>query len=279
MLQRTVMRFMRPSRAPMSATSAQIELCKYKYHKLEPSLPTTATLTADEARKMYFDMKIIRLMENTCTKLYQERVIRGFCHLYSGQEAMCVGLKAAMQPQDSAITAYRAHGWTYVMGVSVEGILSELAGRKTGCSGGKGGSMHTYAPNFYGGNGIVGAQVPLGGGIAFAHKYKKDNGVCLALYGDGAANQGQVFETFNIAALWKLPCLFICENNLFGMGTSIHRASASTDFYTRGDYIPGILVDGWDVVSIREAGKFALEYCRSGNGPLVMELNGYRLAA
>ena len=272
------MRFMRPSRARMSAASAQLELSKYKYHKLETSIPTTATLTADEAREMYMNMAIIRRMETQASNMYKEKVIRGFCHLYSGQEAICVGLKAAMQPQDSVITAYRAHGWTYVMGVSVEGVLSELTGRKTGCAGGKGGSMHTYAPNFYGGNGIVGAQVPLGGGIAFAHKYNEDNGVCIALYGDGAANQGQVFETYNIAALWKLPCIFICENNQYGMGTSIDRSSASTDYYTRGDYIPGIFVDGMDVVSVREAGKFALEYCRSGNGPLVMEMKTYRLA-
>ena len=216
MLQRTVMRLMRPSRAPMSATSAQIELSKYKYHKLETSIPTTATLTADEARDMYLNMAIIRWMEYHATEMYTDKVVRGLRYLNSGKEAICVGLRAAMQPQDSVITPYRAHGWTYLMGVSVEGVLSELAGRKTGCAGGKGGSVHTYAPNFYQGNGSVGAQVPLGGGIAFAHKYNQDNGVCLALYGDSAANQGQIFETYNIAALWKLPCIFVCQNDRNG---------------------------------------------------------------
>jgi len=260
----------------MSASSAQLDLSAFKYHKLDPQIPTQTTLTSDEARDIYMQMAVIRRMETTASNMYKEKVIRGFCHLYSGQEAICVGFKAAMQPQDSVITAYRAHGWTYVMGVEVEGVLAELTGRKVGCARGKGGSMHMYAPNFYGGNGIVGAQVPLGGGVAFAHKYKEDNGVCIALYGDGAANQGQVFETYNIAALWKLPCIFICENNEYGMGTSVDRASASTDYYTRGDYIPGIYVDGMDVLSVREAGKWALEYCRSGKGPLVMEMKTYR---
>ena len=278
MLLRTLKNLMRPGRQCMSTSSAQIALSPYKYHKLEPEIPETGTLTADEARDLYYKMAVIRRMETTASNMYKEKVIRGFCHLYSGQEAICVGLKAAMEPQDSVITAYRAHGWTYAMGVEVEKVLSELTGRKNGCAGGKGGSMHTYAPNFYGGNGIVGAQVPLGGGIAFAHKYREDNGVCITLYGDGAANQGQVFETYNIAALWKLPCIFICENNQYGMGTSVERASASTDYYTRGDYIPGIYVDGMDVLSVREAGKWALEYCRSGKGPLVMEMKTYRFA-
>merc|ERR550532_1180453 len=195
---------------------------------------------------MYRQMAIIRRMETTASNMYKEKVIRGFCHLYSGQEAIAVGIKAAMQPQDSVITAYRVHGWSYVMGVTPEAVLSELTGRRNGCAKGKGGSMHMYAPNFYGGNGVV------------------------------AANQGQVFETYNIAALWKLPCIFICENNQYGMGTAVERSSASTDYYARGDYIPGIYVDGMDVLSVREATKWALEYCRSGNGPLVMEMKTYR---
>lgn len=258
------------------STTAEIGLSPYKLHKLDGPIAETATVTTEEVTHMYRQMAIIRRMETTASNMYKEKVIRGFCHLYSGQEAICVGIKAAMQPQDSVITAYRVHGWTYVMGVTPEAVLSELTGRRNGCAKGKGGSMHMYAPNFYGGNGIVGAQVPLGGGVAFAHKYREDNGVCVNLYGDGAANQGQVFETYNIAALWKLPCIFICENNQYGMGTAIERSSASTDYYSRGDYIPGIFVDGMDVLSVREATKWALEYCRSGNGPLVMEMKTYR---
>merc|ERR1739844_390492 len=162
----------------------------------------------------------IRRMETAAGNLYKEKAIRGFCHLCSGQEAIYVGIANALREHDSVITSYRAHGFSYVMGVSVLGVLAELTGRKSGCVRGKGGSMHMYAPNFFGGNGIVGAQVPLGAGIAFAHKYKEDGGVSFSLYGDGAAQQGQVFESFNLAKLWELPAVFICENNHYAMGTS-----------------------------------------------------------
>ncbi|XP_057306767.1 pyruvate dehydrogenase E1 component subunit alpha, somatic form, mitochondrial-like isoform X2 [Hydractinia symbiolongicarpus] len=221
-------------------------------------------------------MVTIRRMEQEASKLYKEKIIRGFCHLYSGQEACCVGMNDTLTSGDSVITAYRAHGWTYMKGRSVKEVLTELTGRKTGCTQGKGGSMHMYGHEFYGGNGIVGAQVPLGAGIALAHQYRGNKHVCVTLYGDGAANQGQVFETFNMAAIWKLPCIFVIENNGYGMGTSSSRASFVDEFYTRGDFIPGIQVDGNCVISVREASKFAVDWTRSGKGPMLLELNTYR---
>ncbi|XP_059153966.1 probable pyruvate dehydrogenase E1 component subunit alpha, mitochondrial [Physella acuta] len=247
----------------------------YKLHRLDQGPNTTVTYNREEALKYYRQMRTIRVMETTASNLYKSKIIRGFCHLYSGQEAIAVGMEAAITPEDSVITAYRAHGWTYVRGVSVLGVLAELTGRKSGCANGKGGSMHMYAKNFYGGNGIVGAQVPLGAGIAFAHKYKNDNNVCIALYGDGAANQGQLFEAYNMAKLWNLPCIFVCENNGFGMGTSAARASASTSYYTRGDYVPGLWVDGMDVLGVKEATRFAKDYVLK-NGPILIEAATYR---
>lgn len=247
----------------------------YKLHRLETGPATSVSLTREDALKYYHDMVTIRRMETAAANLYKEKAVRGFCHLCSGQEAIYTGMRAAMRDMDSVITSYRAHGFTYVMGVPVLGVLAELAGRKSGVVRGKGGSMHMYCKNFYGGNGIVGAQVPLGAGIAFAHKYKGDGGVNFALYGDGAANQGQVSEAFNLAKLWNLPCVFICENNHYGMGTSQERHAASTDFYKRGDFIPGIHVDGMDILAVREATRFATEYCQE-NGPLVYEISTYR---
>jgi len=188
-----------------------------------------------------------------------------------------VGMKAALREHDTVITSYRAHGFTYCMGVPVLGVLAELTGRNSGCVRGKGGSMHMYAKNFFGGNGIVGAQVPLGAGIGFASRYLGTGGVNFALYGDGAANQGQVFEAYNIAKLWNIPVVFICENNGYGMGTSQERASASSEFYKRGDYIPGVKVNGMDFLSVREATEFALDYCGvQDKGPLVYEMATYR---
>eukprot|EP00112_Aurelia_sp_Birch-Aquarium-sp1_P010962 Seg2317.2 transcript_id=Seg2317.2/GoldUCD/mRNA.D3Y31 product="Pyruvate dehydrogenase E1 component subunit alpha somatic form mitochondrial" protein_id=Seg2317.2/GoldUCD/D3Y31 len=254
----------------------EYEIKAPKYHKLEHVLPDSVTLTRDEALHYYKQMQQIRRMEAEASKLYKEKVVRGFCHLYTGQEACCVGMNDALLKDDSVITAYRAHGWTFIKGRSIKEVLTELTGRKSGCTQGKGGSMHMYGHEFYGGNGIVGAQVPLGAGIAFAHQYRENNKVCVTLYGDGAANQGQLFEAYNMAALWKLPCIFVCENNGYGMGTSIHRASFSHDMYTRGDYIPGMQVDGNCVVSVREAMKFAAEYCRDGKGPLLLEMCTYR---
>lgn len=220
-------------------------------------------------------MFVIRRLETAAGNLYKEKIIRGFCHLYSGQEACAVGMKGAMRDHDSCITAYRCHGWTYLMGVSPFGVLAELTGRQSGSARGKGGSMHMYTKNFYGGNGIVGAQVPLGVGIAFASKYSGNDGVCIALYGDGAANQGQIFEVYNMAKLWKSPCIFVCENNGYGMGTSAERASANTSYYTRGDFVPGIWVDGMDVLAVREATRFAIEHTKT-KGPILLETATYR---
>lgn len=257
------------------ATEATYEVKPYKLHRLENGPKETVTVSKDEAIKLYTQMQTIRRLETSAGNLYKEKIVRGFCHLYSGQEACAVGMKAAMRSQDNIISAYRVHGWTYLMGVSPTGVLAELTGRSKGCARGKGGSMHMYAPNFYGGNGIVGAQVPLGAGVALACKYKENGGVCLALYGDGAANQGQVFEAYNMAYLWKLPCIFVCENNGYGMGTSSERSSSNALYYTRGDVIPGIWVDGMDVLAVKSATEFAIEHANK-NGPLVMEVFTYR---
>lgn len=258
------------------ASESSFETKPYKLHRLDFGPSTTVTCTRDDALNFYRKMQTIRRMETAANNMYKEKLVRGFCHLYSGQEACAVGMESSIEKDDAVITAYRAHGWSFIRGVSVTGVLSELTGRKSGCARGKGGSMHMYNDNFYGGNGIVGAQVPLGAGIALAQKYKGTNRVTLALYGDGAANQGQLFEAFNMAKLWNLPCIFICENNGYGMGTSVERAAANTNYYTRGDVIPGIWVDGMDVLAVREATKFAVEMCRAGKGPLVMETATYR---
>uniref|UniRef100_A0A182W078 Pyruvate dehydrogenase E1 component subunit alpha n=1 Tax=Anopheles minimus TaxID=112268 RepID=A0A182W078_9DIPT len=257
------------------ATEATFETKPFKLHNLKEGPPTTAKVTKEEAVNYYRQMQTIRRLETSAGNMYKEKLVRGFCHLYSGQEACAVGMKGAMRPQDNIISAYRVHGWTYLMGVSPRGVLSELAGKQGGCARGKGGSMHMYAPNFYGGNGIVGAQVPLGAGVALACKYKGNGGMCLALYGDGAANQGQIFEAYNMAHLWKLPCIFVCENNGYGMGTSAERGSCNVNYYQRGDVLPGIWVDGMDVIAVRLATEFAINHVLNV-GPVVMEVYTYR---
>lgn len=262
--------------ARLLSNEATFQTKPYKLHKMDEGPSTEVTVTRDESLVLYREMMRIRRMEAAANALYKEKAIRGFCHLYSGQEAVAVGMEAAIKKDDAVITAYRAHGWTLVRGVPPSAILPELTGRKSGCARGKGGSMHMYNYNFFGGNGIVGAQVPLGAGIAFACKYKQNGNLCLTLYGDGAANQGQVFEAYNMAKLWNLPCIFICENNGYGMGTSADRAAASTEYYTRGDYVPGLWVDGMDVLAIREATRFLGEACRQGKGPFVVEAATYR---
>ena len=238
-------------------------------------MPPTEDLVA-----MYKDMLLIRRFEEKAGQLYGMGLIGGFCHLYIGQEAVVVGLEAAAKEGDKRITSYRDHGHMLACGMDPNGVMAELTGRSGGYSKGKGGSMHMFSKekNFYGGHGIVGAQVPLGAGLAFADKYRENNCVTFTYFGDGAANQGQVYETFNMAALWKLPVIFVIENNQYAMGTAQERSTSSPEIYTRGDAfgIKGEAVDGMDVVAVRDAGKKAAAHCRAGKGPYILEIKTYR---
>uniref|UniRef100_UPI00403F80E9 pyruvate dehydrogenase (acetyl-transferring) E1 component subunit alpha n=1 Tax=Novosphingobium sp. ZN18A2 TaxID=3079861 RepID=UPI00403F80E9 len=235
----------------------------------------------EELLHYYEQMTLIRRFEEKAGQLYGLGLIGGFCHLYIGQEAVAVGLQSALDnDKDSVITGYRDHGHMLAYGIDPKLIMAELTGRAAGISKGKGGSMHMFSTEhrFYGGHGIVGAQVPLGAGLAFAHKYRDDGGVSMIYFGDGAANQGQVYETFNMASLWKLPIVFVIENNGYAMGTAVKRGSAETHFYRRGTAfrIPGIGVNGMDVLEVRQAANVALDYVRAGNGPVLLELHTYR---
>jgi len=240
----------------------------------------SAEATKDELLQYYRDMLLIRRFEERAGQLYGMGLIGGFCHLYIGQEAVVVGMQAALNEGDQVITAYRDHGHMLAAGMTANGVMAELTGRSGGYSKGKGGSMHMFSIEkaFYGGHGIVGAQVSLGTGLAFANKYRKDGKVCLTYFGDGAANQGQVYESFNMASLWKLPVVYIIENNQYAMGTSIQRSSSETHLHKRGISfnIPGEEVDGMDVVAVREAGKRAVERARNGEGPYLLEMKTYR---
>lgn len=237
-------------------------------------------LSIDRLLHLYQEMVRIRRFEEKIGQLYGMGLIGGFCHLYIGQEAIAIGMQEVMKPGDSIITTYRDHGLMLAAGSDPVGILAELMGREQGCSKGKGGSMHMFdlQKGFYGGHGIVGASVPLGTGIAFAHRYRNLDHVCVTYFGDGAANQGQVYEAFNMAALWKLPVLYIIENNEYAMGTSVKRSSSTTDLYRRGEAfgIEGWQVNGMDIFEVMEKGKKALEHIRSGKGPLLLEMKTYR---
>src|SRR5689334_22399059 len=226
------------------------------------------------------DMLLIRRFEEKAGQLYGMGAIGGFCHLYIGQEAVVVGMQMALKPGDQVITGYRDHGHMLATGMSANGVMAELTGRRGGYSKGKGGSMHMFSmeKNFYGGHGIVGAQVSLGTGLAFANRYRGNDNVSLAYFGDGAANQGQVAESFNMAELWKLPVIYVIENNRYGMGTSVERASASVDLHRRGEpyNLPGEAVDGMDVMAVREAGERAVAHAKSGKGPYILEMKTYR---
>src|SRR5271154_775672 len=241
---------------------------------------TDAPKNSESLKKLYADMLLIRRFEERAGQLYGMGLIGGFCHLYIGQEAVVVGMEANTTPDDQAITAYRDHGHMLAAGVDPKSVMAELTGRSTGLSRGKGGSMHMFSAEkkFYGGHGIVGAQVPIGTGLAFANKYRGNQGVCLTYFGDGAANQGQVYESFNMAELWKLPVVYIIENNQYAMGTSVARSSAQTDFSKRGVSfnIPGVQVDGMDVRAVKAAAEEAVAWCRAGKGPTILEMMTYR---
>jgi pyruvate dehydrogenase E1 component alpha subunit len=242
---------------------------------------TSGLFDKDEELHAYHDMLLIRRFEEKAGQLYGMGFIGGFCHLYIGQEAVVVGMQMALKPGDQVITSYRDHGHMLATGMDPKGVMAELTGRRGGYSKGKGGSMHMFSreKQFFGGHGIVGAQVPLGAGLAFANKYRGNDHVALTYFGEGAANQGQVYETFNMAALWKLPVIFIIENNRYAMGTVVTRSAAkSEEMFNRGSVygIPGEQVDGMDVRAVKAAGEKAVAHCRAGNGPYILEMMTYR---
>jgi len=239
-----------------------------------------ADFDKEQELQAYRDMLLIRRFEEKAGQLYGMGFIGGFCHLYIGQEAVITGVMMALKEGDQIITGYRDHGHMLASGMEPRGVMAELTGRRNGYSRGKGGSMHMFSTekNFYGGHGIVGAQVPLGTGLAFANRYRENDNLSAVFYGDGAANQGQVYESFNMAELWRLPVIYIVENNRYAMGTSVARASAQTDFSQRGVSfsIPGYQVDGMDVRAVKAAADAAAEHCRSGKGPIILEMLTYR---
>jgi len=251
-----------------------------KKAKGPPAKVSSSDVPADLLKTYFQDMLLIRRFEEKAGQMYGMGLIGGFCHLYIGQEAVVTGLQHALIPGDSVITGYRCHAHMLAAGADPKNIMAELMGRANGVSQGKGGSMHMYAPDsgFFGGNGIVGAQVPLGAGLGFAHRYRESENISVTYFGDGAANQGQVFETFNMAALWSLPVIFVIENNQYAMGTSLARSTAVRDLCQRGQAfgIQGHQVDGMDVISVRAAADEAAGQCRRGEGPVLLEMMTYR---
>ena len=247
-----------------------------------PKLADSVTVTAGKVMEYYETIVRMRRMEVMCDSAYKARMFRGFCHLYIGQEAICTGMVDVLEKEDQIVTGYRDHCWHIARGGTPHEVFAEMMGKKTGCSMGKGGSMHMYLTknNWFGGNGIVGAQGSLGAGLAWKHALtngeESPKNVAVALYGDGAANQGQLYECFNLCALWKVPCIFVCENNHFGMGTADVRSSAYPSFYDRFPAVPGLKADGMNVFAVTEATKWAREWCLAGNGPVVLELDSYR---
>jgi pyruvate dehydrogenase E1 component alpha subunit len=252
---------------------------KKKPRKGKAATPKSSA-SPDTILRFYREMLLIRRFEEKAGQLYGMGLIGGFCHLYIGQEAVVVGMQASARDGDSIITSYRDHGHMLVCGMDPKGVMAELTGRRDGYSKGKGGSMHMFSKEagFYGGNGIVAAQVPLGTGLAFAHKYRKDGNISYTYFGDGALNQGQVYESFNMAGLWKLPVIYVIENNRYAMGTATERASTTTDLSRRGIAydIPGVAVDGMDVIAVKAAADKAAAHCRAGKGPFILDVKTYR---
>jgi pyruvate dehydrogenase E1 component alpha subunit len=248
--------------------------------KTKPRKPAEPPVAPATLKQFFHDMLVIRRFEERAGQLYGMGLIGGFCHLYIGQEAVVVGLQAALKEGDTIVTSYRDHGHMLACGMDPKGVMAELTGRRDGYSRGKGGSMHMFnrEKNFFGGHGIVAAQVPIGTGLGFAHRYRDNKQISVTFLGDGAINQGQVYESFNMASLWKLPVVYVIENNRYGMGTSVDRASARTDLFHRGVAygIPGEQVDGMDVVAVYEAGQKAIARARSGEGPIILEMLTYR---
>ena len=245
-----------------------------------PNEPERYSASNDDLLAFYHEMLLIRRFEERAGQMYGMGLIGGFCHLYIGQEAVVAGVQSALAKTDSVITGYRDHGHMLAAGIDPKAVMAELTGRAAGISKGKGGSMHMFSVEhgFYGGHGIVAAQVPLGTGLGFAHKYRGDGGLVVTYFGDGAANQGQVYESFNMAELWKLPVIYVIENNQYAMGTSVSRSSAEQQLFRRGDSfrIPGLQVDGMDVCEVRGAADVAVEWVRSGKGPILLEMKTYR---
>ena len=270
-------------RSKKAPSKSPAEDSDFILHSLQDALEKDRRYDASKEQLLHFyeQMLLIRRFEERAGQLYGLGLIGGFCHLYIGQEAVAIGLQSALDgDKDSVITGYRDHGHMLAYGIDPKVIMAELTGREAGISKGKGGSMHMFSTEhkFYGGHGIVGAQVALGGGLALAHQYNDDDGLCLAYFGDGAANQGQVYETMNMAALWKLPIVFVVENNQYAMGTAVGRSSAETEFHRRGTAfrIPGMDVNGMDVLEVRQAAEIAFKHVRDGKGPVLMECNTYR---
>lgn len=242
--------------------------------------PASYKASNDELVDFYREMLLIRRFEEKAGQMYGMGLIGGFCHLYIGQEAVVIGVQSALKDGDKVISGYREHGHLLAVGADPKAVMAELTGRSGGVSQGKGGSMHMFDPErgFYGGHGIVGAQVALGTGLAFANKYRKTDNVAVAYFGDGAVNQGQVYESFNMARIWNLPVIYVIENNQYAMGTSVKRSSSQPELFRRGESfnIPGKHVDGMDVLAVRAAMDDAVKYCREGNGPIILEMETYR---
>ncbi|MCV0429136.1 MAG: pyruvate dehydrogenase (acetyl-transferring) E1 component subunit alpha [Roseibium sp.] len=266
--------------AARKTTSASSKSTSRTRSSAKKAGPAIAKFNKDQELHAYREMLLIRRFEEKAGQLYGMGLIGGFCHLYIGQEAVVVGMQMAKKEGDQMITGYRDHGHMLAMDLDPKGVMAELTGRRGGLSKGKGGSMHMFSKekHFYGGHGIVGAQVSLGTGLGFANKYRENGNVAMAFFGDGASNQGQVYESFNMAELWKLPVVYVIENNKYGMGTSISRASATTDLSQRGASfgIPGEQVDGMDVRAVKAASEKALKWCRDGKGPYILEMITYR---